>query len=398
MKTGREWGDDVPFLSQKDVDEYAEQEGFVKNSTNRTVDGETVYYRCKSLPKSKAKLCKSMKVFKPARNIKFFVSVSVGDHNHSDVGTKSQKCPELWEYVYNLKHEDSMKPRKIKEHLKRNKPEYTTPTIRQIRHIIQSTQNKKIPSTFSYGELVEWLKTETAIPDDLDEAFVINWTFNEKNDSFAFVLSTRRLLINVADKTNLSSDGTYKILWQDFPLIVVGFLDRQKHFHVVAVVVTSNERRAEYRFVFQSIKMATERESDQIFKPNIILTDHAAAIRNGFFDVFGPSKNVICSVHMLRKIRERKYSSKENKNLILDDVRILQRSSDAQKFDRAVILFLEKWEKTENEFCTYFKSTWLGEFTRNWFTGYDEYVPDHNNGIVGIFFVSSLHSNLVKYF
>lgn len=130
--------------------------------------------------------------------------------------------------------------------------------------------------------------------------------------------------------------------------------------------------------------MAVERESNLIFKPNIVLTDHAAAIRNGFFDVFGPSKNVICSVHMMRKLRERSYSTKENKQLILDDVRFLQRSSDANKFDRAVILFLEKWEKTDSEFCTYFKSTWLGETTRNWFTGYDEYVPDHNNGIVSI--------------
>lgn len=227
------------------MDDYAAQEGFVRNSTNHTADGETVYYRCKSVPKSKAKSCKSMKVFKPAQNMKFIVSVSIGEHNHTYDGKKGLKCPELWKYIYELKHNDNMKPRKIKEHLKRNKSEYTTPTIRQIRHIIQSTQNKKIPSTFSYGELVEWLKTETATPVDLDDAFVVNWTFNEKDDSFAFVLSTRRLLINVADKTNLSSDGTYKIMWQDFPLIVVGFLDRVKHFHVVAVVVTSNERHIE---------------------------------------------------------------------------------------------------------------------------------------------------------
>lgn len=133
--------------------------------------------------------------------------------------------------------------------------------------------------------------------------------------------------------------------------------------------------------------MGVERETGQVFDAEIVITDHAAAIRNGFFSVFGPSENVICSVHMFRKLEERSgYSSKENKKQIIDDVHVLHSSPDAESFDRAVLLFLEKWQAIDGEFCNYFKATWLGETTRNWYRGYDPFVPDHNNGVVSVHF------------
>lgn len=381
-----EWGDDIELNTQGELDKYAADNGFVKNSTNRSDDGETIYYRCKSVPKAQSKNCVSIKVFKSKLNTKFVVTRSVGEHNHSTATYKQQqKSPELWEYIYNLKFEDAMKPRRIKEHLKRNRPNDATLTIRQIRHILKTMELTKIPPTFSFGELIEWLKSQTNVPEGLDDAFIVDWTFEKNDESFAFVISTPRLLKNTAEQKNLSADGTYKITWQGFPLIVVGTLDRAKHFHVSAIVVTSNERESEYKFVFGAIKMGVERESKKVFKPHILLSDHAGAIRNGFFAIFGPSQNVICAIHLFRKLREKSgFSSKENKQQIKNDIFVLHSAPDADTFDHAVLLFLEKWQETEEHFCTYFKSTWLGETTRNWYMGYSPFVPAHNNGVVRI--------------
>lgn len=258
--------------------------------------------------------------------------------------------------------------------------------------MIKSVAEKKIPSTFAFGELIEWLKTQTKVPDTIDEPFVVGWTYEKEDDSFAFVTSTRRLLTNAARQPNLSSDGTYKIMWQNFPVVVVGMIDRQKHFHVTGIVITSNERESEYKFAFETIRLGVERETKTTYKPEIVISDHAAAIRNGFFDVFGPSENVICSVHMFRNLKKKSvYSSKENKQKIINDVYVLHSSPDAETFDRAVLLFLDKWQKTDDKFCTYFKSTWLGETTRNWYRGYSPFVPDHNNGVVSIFYLDHLN-------
>lgn len=78
----------------------------------------------------------------------------------------------------------------------------------------------------------------------------------------------------------MCADATYKILWQGFPLIVVGFIDREKHFHVIAIVVTSNERTSEYEFVFRYLKKGIEQQSKQPFLPEVLTSDYAKAIRN----------------------------------------------------------------------------------------------------------------------
>lgn len=234
--------------------------------------------------------------------------------------------------------------------------------------------------------MIEWLKKQTNVPDLIDDAFVLDWTYHAKDDSFAFVITTRRLLMNAIKQKNMSSDGTYKIVWQKCPLITVGMIDRMKHLHVTEIVVTSNERTSEYKFAFEAIRMGVERETNQIFKPDVIVTDHAAAIRNGFFATFGPSDNVICSVHMFRKLRERSgYSSKENKQKIINDVYVLHSSPNSKTFDHAVSLFLDKWEAIDSDFCTYFEATWLGETTRNWYRGYSPFISDNNNAMVSIF-------------
>lgn len=61
---------------------------------------------------------------------------------------------------------------------------------------------------------------------------------------------------------------------------------------------------------------------------------------------------------------------KDNKQKIINDVHVLHASPDAESFDPAILLFLDKWDETDGEFRTYFESTWLGETTRNWYTGY----------------------------
>lgn len=156
-KTGKvEWEDEIVLNTQEEFDKYVEDGGFVKSSTNNHVNGDqTIYYRCKFMPKPQAKNCVRMKLFKFSGNMKFVVTRSVGEHDHSSVVYKYQrKIPELWEYIYNLKFEDGMKPQKIQQNLKRNRPDVRL-NIRQIRHIIKSMEKIKMAPTFSFGELIE---------------------------------------------------------------------------------------------------------------------------------------------------------------------------------------------------------------------------------------------------
>ena len=92
---------------------------------------------------------------------------------------------------------------------------------------------------------------------------------------------------------------------------------------------------------------------------------------------------------MKRRILENYRSIKDNKKNpfkeeLLADIYELQRSKSRKLFEIAVDLFVKKWDKEEaiKTFLSYLKKQWLGlsglERT-NWYQGYIDWVPDHNN-------------------
>ena len=57
--------------------------------------------------------------------------------------------------------------------------------------------------------------------------------FDDYDDTFRFALTTRRLLAftdNVAKLGVLQTDATYKLVWQGYPVLLVGFSDADKCF------------------------------------------------------------------------------------------------------------------------------------------------------------------------
>lgn len=223
------------------------------------------------------------------------------------------------------------------------------------------------------------------VPHDIDEPFVLNQFNAPEEESFAFVMSTLRLLRNAACRKNITADGTYKIMWQGFPLVGVGFLDRTGRFHLIGLCVTARERATEYNFVFKSVKKAIFKHAKTAFEPDVLISDAAPAIRNAFFEVFGDEKqNVICYIHVQRNISKyAHYRSKSNKNLIMNDFTQIQSAANESVFDKAIDLFIEKWTQAEPEFCEYFRKEWCQTNTKNWYNGYSPFVPAHNNAHEG---------------
>lgn len=43
-----QWGDDIVFYNQEELNKLLQKVGVVRNSTNNSNDGETIYYRCGS--------------------------------------------------------------------------------------------------------------------------------------------------------------------------------------------------------------------------------------------------------------------------------------------------------------------------------------------------------------
>lgn len=225
--------------------------------------------------------------------------------------------------------------------------------------------------------MVEWCRSNEKKPESEDDAFILGYFYKKEDDSFAFVVSTLRLLRNANNRKNICADGTYKINWEEFPLIVAGTIDRMRKFHMLALCLTSNEREAEYKFVFDTLARAAKEHVNIIFEPEILISDAAFAIRNAFYASFTSAKyNVICWAHIARHIKDFKFRNPVNKDNIQADIRIIQTTPSKNRFEHASNLFLMKYEKIEPEFCNYVRRTWFGTNSQNWYTGYLPFVPE----------------------
>ncbi|KAJ8713391.1 hypothetical protein PYW07_013761 [Mythimna separata] len=238
--------------------------------------------------------------------------------------------------------------------------------------------------TISLGELEAWLRSHSPIPDNEHEVYVIGYEVIEETSSsrFRFVLSTKYLLLKARDVKVIHADATYKLVWQGFPVLVVGSTDKNKRFHPFGLGVATNEEKEDFKLLFDAIKINIFNLYSQNFKPEVLVCDAAKAIQNAFIEVFGEDVTIrMCWAHAKKKIQARveKDTRKNVHKDLLTDVDSLQAVTDSETFELASKAFLKKWEN-ETTFIHYFKEQWLIQ-NRNWYLGAHMGSPATNNAL-----------------
>lgn len=98
---------------------------------------------------------------------------------------------------------------------------------------------------------------------------------------------------------HLHADGTYKVCYQGYPLLVIGVTDKARVFHPCRIALCKTETWEDYRFLFKSLQVAVETITKERFSSSTLVADCADAITKGFNDVFGESTNrVFCYFHV----------------------------------------------------------------------------------------------------
>ena len=103
------------------------------------------------------------------------------------------------------------------------------------------------------GELTAWAKDKLEVPDDDDQVFVCAYEHDFDSPMFRICFSTPRLLKVGALTKNIYTDGTYKLIWQGYPVLIVGFSDASRKMHPIALAVTMTETQDGFRFIFDAI-------------------------------------------------------------------------------------------------------------------------------------------------
>lgn len=232
------------------------------------------------------------------------------------------------------------------------------------------------------------------VPQDEDEVFVLSYQtarvegklnptkLDEPVFSFNCLLSTKRLLNNAIGAKNIHADSTYKLNWQGYPVEVFGTTDIQKKFHLIAMGFSTNERQNDFKFFFKGIKENVSKIFGQEVNFEILISDAAAAIKNGFKDIFPTlDKTITCYFHVINNVKTKPFLSEDNKRNILDDIHKLHLCPSDAIFNIASNLFIQKWINIERDFIEYFKKQWLADTNKYWYEGSRLITPKTNNAL-----------------
>lgn len=126
----------------------------------------------------------------------------------------------------------------------------------KLESFLRTLKNEKFgKSNINLIDLKSWLEDNLIIPIDKTKPFVVHFelSMDEKNPSFRFFVSTK-LLSASAVSSIVHMDGTYKLIWQGYPILHVGTTDMHRSFHPFGLGVCTNEQTADYQFIFESMK------------------------------------------------------------------------------------------------------------------------------------------------
>lgn len=151
--------------------------------------------------------------------------------------------------MFNLKLKPNLIHETVAAKYKENPPSKT-----QVQNLVSALKSKLYGrGTINVGELRTWCSENNNIPELDNSPFVVKYEIGEDGQNLRFFVSSKTLLKLAIGCETINADATYKMVWQGYPVLVVGTTDKGKHFHLFGLAVCMNEKTADFVFVFKSI-------------------------------------------------------------------------------------------------------------------------------------------------
>ena len=141
------------------------------------------------------------------------------------------------------------------------------------------------------------------------------------------MISTRNLLQNAfrqqsITKSFVAAGSTHKVVWNGFPLHVIGTVDIQQSFHLIAIALASHEDKQSYSEFFEAVRSGVEVAGEQKWICQYAMSDNSMALKNAFIESLGVEHMGSCWAHLQRGLRKwsRSIQKKANLKLIQQDL------------------------------------------------------------------------------
>lgn len=373
------------FANPKDAEKFLEdQNTWNVKVCHDTSEGTKKFYRCNQVKFRGPQCAASIYLHFVADSDEVVLYRTDADHDHQSIGNHINYgiCPQTKEEINKL-FALHLKPKAILNSL-RKIPGITVPSKKQLYNYLTDHRRLVYGSpTISLGELQAWLVEHSQVPDDDHTPYVICYhVFESETPTFRFAISTKSLLRLTTVANNIHADATYKLIWQGFPVLVVGTTDRAKKFHPLCMAVSTSERKEDFQMLFETLRNCASDLYSHCWEPKSLICDAAKSIQNAFQGVFGQEATVkMCWAHAKKNIQDKveKLVDKKVQKALLKDIDMLHTATSSDMFKSALAAFLVKYADLEN-FLSYFNKEWISQ-NPNWYLGSSKGSPATNNAL-----------------
>ncbi|CAF4399431.1 unnamed protein product [Rotaria sp. Silwood2] len=252
----------------------------------------------------------------------------------------------------------------------------------QLSNLINYTRRKNNPDIFSVYDFNQWCINHSYDENSLHSTFIPYYYINDINDIFV-LFATKQLLKDAQSSTLLQVDATYKLTWNELPLLVFGSSDVDRHFRPFGVaLISSDETSTCYIDLFKQLKLISTQENQREYVVNYVMADGAPGITSAQKEVFPQARRLMCWAHVARKCREhRKLVPTEKWKQIDIDIHNLQLCFSDNIFSHGTNLLMKKWSTDPliQQFQSYFFNQWI-ETLPLWYEGAAINMPLTSNG------------------
>ena len=112
---------------------------------------------------------------------------------------------------------------------------------------------------------------------------------------FTLLLSTRRLLDSTDRTKPLEIDETFKLIYENYPVTLIGQSDADRKFHLIAVGISTNSTQEVGEFFLRALL----REIPDLM-PRAYLGDAAEAFANAFRAIWPFALRLMCYAHVYK--------------------------------------------------------------------------------------------------
>ena len=163
------------------------------------------------------------------------------EHQHDGISNSRGLNSDLKEFIENKFRDGIEKPNAILALIKKANLE-EPPKSKIIHHLRTLREEKYGKSSITDVEIKKWAEIKKIIPIEEDTPFVINYkvncdSLNENDQKLKILISSKRLLNNLNVYQMVQIDATYKLIWQGYPVFVIGITDKNQVFHLFGLGV-----------------------------------------------------------------------------------------------------------------------------------------------------------------